>query len=81
MFGAIDEDQALGFPVAGKNAAANVRYDFKLIFQLKKKHFAIFLKGLCTLFALFSKAKTCLRIILMSKIMIQFCYLKTIFIH
>ena len=36
MFGAIDEDQALGFPVAGKNAAANVRYELKLIFQLKK---------------------------------------------
>ena len=26
VFGAIDEDQTIGFPVAGKNAAANVRY-------------------------------------------------------
>ena len=44
MFGAIDEDQALGFPVAGKNAAANVRYELKFIFQLikKQKHFAVF---------------------------------------
>ena len=25
VFGAIDEDQAIGFPVAGKNSAANVR--------------------------------------------------------
>lgn len=25
IFGAIDEEQAIGFPVAGKNAAANVR--------------------------------------------------------
>ena len=37
MFGAIDEDQTLGFPVAGKNAAANVRYELKFIFQLIKK--------------------------------------------
>ena len=37
MFGAIDEDQTLGFPVAGKNAAANVRYELKFIFQLMKK--------------------------------------------
>ena len=37
MFGAIDEDQTLGFPVAGKNAAANVRYELKFIFELIKK--------------------------------------------
>ena len=37
MFGAIDEDQTVGFPVAGKNAAANVRYELKFIFQLIKK--------------------------------------------
>ena len=28
VFGAIDEEQALGFPAAGKNAAANVRCQF-----------------------------------------------------
>ena len=44
MFGATDEDQTLGFPVAGKNAAANVRYELKFIFELikKQKHFAVF---------------------------------------
>ena len=30
IFGAIDEEQAIGFPVAGKTAAANVRH---LIFE------------------------------------------------
>ena len=57
MFGAIDEDQALGFPVAGKNAAANVRYELKFIFQLiKKKTFCNVLMAPCTLFATFFKS-------------------------
>ena len=36
VFGAIDEEQVIGFPVAGKNATANVRYhslDSVLYFQ------------------------------------------------
>ena len=28
VFGAIDEEQSIGFPAAGKNAAANVRSQF-----------------------------------------------------
>ena len=55
MFGAIDEDQAIGFPVAGKNAAANVRYELKFIFQLIKKTFCNFLIAPCTVFANFFK--------------------------
>ena len=83
MFGAIDEDQALGFPVAGKNAAANVRYELKFIFQLIKKKqtnkniLQFFNGAMHAICYLFQKLKlSCLRIILISKIMIQLCYLR-----
>ena len=78
MFGAIDEDQALGFPVAGKNAAANVRYELKFIFQLLKKTFCNFFNGaMHAICYLFQKLKlSFLRIILISKIMIKFCHLR-----
>ena len=32
IFGAIDEEQAIGFPVAGKTAAANVRLSLVVFF-------------------------------------------------
>ena len=78
MFGAIDEDQALGFPVAGKNAAANVRYELKFIFQLIKKNILQFFNGaMHAICYLFQKLKlSCRFIILISKIMIQFYYLR-----
>lgn len=80
MFGAIDEDQALGFPVAGKNTAANVRCELKFIFQLIKKTqtFCNFFNGaMHTICYLFQKLKlSFLHIILISKIMIKFCHLR-----
>ena len=83
MFGAIDEDQALGFPVAGKNAAANVRYELKFIFQLIKKKqrnkniLQFFNGAMHAICYLFQKLKlSFLRIILISKIMIKFCHLR-----
>ena len=34
VFGAIDEEQAIGFPVAGSTAAANVRHSIICDFQV-----------------------------------------------